>query len=246
MDYEVELDDQPGRGQHEESLTVRYPDGRSETMRLHDYDRVYAIPGLYEEVVQNRLECLSPRVLADTLVAACERAGDEVTGLRAFDLGAGNGVVGEEVARRGVEVVVGSDTSAPGRDAAQRDRPGLYAEYFVGDIDDLADPDALVREHRLNLLICAASLGMGHITAESFQRLWAPFPAGSWFAVTLNEQLSGPGQSDFGDYLARLRGGEEDTEILADEPFRHRLTMTGEPIGYRAIVARKGLPRLAR
>lgn len=246
MDYEVELDDQPGRGQHEESLTVRYPDGRSETMRLHEYDRVYAIPGLYEEVVQNRLECLSPRVLADTLVAACERAGDDVTALRAFDLGAGNGVVGEEVAGRGVEVVVGSDTSGPGRDAAQRDRPGLYAEYFVGDIDDLPDPDGLVGEHRLNLLICAASLGMGHITAESFERLWAPFPAGSWFAVTLNEQLSGPGQSDFGDYLARLRGGAEDTEIVADEPFRHRLTMAGEPIGYRAIVARKGLPKLAR
>lgn len=246
MDYEVELDDQPGRGQHEESLTVRYPDGRSETMRLHEYDRVYAIPGLYEEVVHNRLKCDSPRVLADTLVTACERAGDDPARLRAFDLGAGNGVMGEEVAGRGVKVVVGSDDSAPARDAAQRDRPGLYEEYLVGDVDDLDDLEGLVREHRLNTIICAASLGMGHITAESFERLWAPFPAGSWFAVTLADANAEPGGSDFGDYLARLRGGGDDTEILADEPFRHRLTMAGEPIGYRAVVARKGLPKLAR
>ena len=45
MDYEVEL--RPGRDQTEESLVVRHADGRTEEFRLHEYERVYAVPGLY-------------------------------------------------------------------------------------------------------------------------------------------------------------------------------------------------------
>jgi hypothetical protein len=232
MSWSVELDRAPGRGQDEEALTVTWEDGRTERMRLHEYERVYAIPGLYEEVVQRRLACLSPTVLADALVGAGAAAPSTP---RVFDLGAGNGVMGAELRSRGVELLVGSDNIAAARDAAQRDRPGLYAEYLVGEIDAL-DPVALVQRHGLDALVCAGALGLGHITADAFGTLWAAFPPGAVFAASVHEDLARQGGSDFGDWLADPPAG---TEVVGRERFCHRLTMAGDGLYYRAVVARK-------
>ncbi len=236
MDYEVELEAVAGRDQTEESLVVRYADGTTERFRLHEYPRVYAVPGLYEEVVQRRLRCASPARLAELLVGCAADAGVPAADLRVFDLGAGNGVVGEELRARGVGTLVASDKLAAARDAALRDRPGLYAEYLVGDTDDLPRAAQLVGELGLNGLVAAGALGMGHISAASFHRLWSAFPPRSLFSVSVPEQLAEPGSSDFGDYLAELGPGE----ILVRERFEHRLSMAGDPLHYVAVVARRG------
>ncbi len=237
MDYEVEL--QPGRDQTEEALVVRHADGTTDRFRLHEYERVYAIPGLYEEVVQRRLESASASILAERLVGCAADAGVAAADLAVFDLGAGNGVSGDALRARGVSRLVASDGIAAARDAARRDRPGLYAEYLVGDTDDLSEVGGLIAEHGLNALVCAGALGLGHITADSFHRLWTAFPPGSWFSVSLHEDLAAPGGSDFGDYLTGFEARADGGTILVREPFRHRLTMAGEPITYVAIVARK-------
>jgi hypothetical protein len=242
MDYAVELESHPGGDQTQEALVVTHADGRTERFRLHEYSRVYALPGLYEEVVQRRLQCASPRQLAEHVVTCTRAAGLEPGELGVFDLGAGNGVVGEELRARGVTRLVASDSAAAARDAALRDRPGLYAEYLVGDTDDLPQVADLVRAHELNGLVAAGALGLGHISAGSFHRLWSVFEDDAWFAVSLHEDLAEPGGSDFGDYLAEFERRADWGEIVVRERFRHRLTMAGEPIHYVAIVARKGRP----
>lgn len=238
-DYEVELDHTPGRAQTEEALLVRFADGRSERLRLHDYERVYAIPGLYEEVVQRRLRCRSPDRLGDLLVGCARADGVEPPRLAAFDLGAGNGVMGEALRARGIRTIVGSDNIEAARAAAMRDRPGLYAEYLVGDTDELPRVPRLIAEHGLNALVAAGALGFGHITAASFHRLWSRFAAPAWFAVSVHEDLARAGGSDFGDYLAELGRREDRGEIIARERFAHRLTMAGDEIHYEAIVVRR-------
>jgi hypothetical protein len=240
MDVEVELESSPGDDQTQESLVVRHPDGTTERFRLHEYSRVYAVPGLYEEVVQRRLQCASPSRLAELLVTCAGDAGVAPGDLGVFDLGAGNGVVGEELRARGVAALVASDNVAAARDAALRDRPGLYAEYLVGDTDDLPQVADLVRAHELNGLVAAGALGLGHVSAGSFHRLWSVFEGDAWFAVSVHEDLAQPGGSDFGDYLAEFERRADWGEIVVRERFRHRLTMAGEPIHYVAIVARKG------
>jgi hypothetical protein len=239
MSYQVDLDAHPGREQHEEVLTVRWDDGREESMRLHEYERVYAVPGLYEEVVQERLECASPGVLADAVIAEAGAAGVGAAELRAFDLGAGNGVVGEELAARGIRVVAGADNIDAARAAAERDRPGLYTEYLTDALEDWARTERLIADHGLNLLTAAGALGRGHIPQPAFARLWDLFPSGSWLAVTVHEELARPGDEDIGDWLAAMQAGDGATEIVHREAFRHRLTMAGDPITYLVIVGRR-------
>ena len=238
LDYSVEFESIPGRGQSEEALTVRYGDGRTDRMRLHEYDRVYSVPGLYEEVVQRRLDCASPAKVAEAVVATAATNGDPASELRVFDLGAGNGVVAEELSRREVDTLVGLDNVAEARDAAERDRPGLYAEYLVGDLDDHPRVAAVIDEYRLNCLVAVGALGLGHITAASFDTAWRRFPSGAWLGVTVPEDLVAAGSSDFGDYLqTETTAGR--LEVLERERYRHRLLMDGYEVFYVAIVGRK-------
>ncbi len=233
--YTVELDRTADRTQQEERLTVRWDDGREEEMRLHEYGRVYSVPGLYEEVVQRQLECASPDKLAEALIA---EAGDPA-GLRVFDVGAGNGVVGEALRSRGVTAsMVGLDAEPEAGPAASRDRPDLYERYLTGGLEEFSIPD-LVADHDLNAFVAAGALGFGHITAEVVDAAWAAFPSGSWLAVTVPEELLDAEDDPMARYFAELRQGEHGTEVTHVERFRHRLRMSGEPIFYDVIVARR-------
>lgn len=239
MGFVAELDTSARRGQQEEALTVTFDDGASETMRLHEYGRVYAVPGLYEDVVQRQLECASPSTLADALVAQVTAAGDSLDGLSVLDLGAGNGVVAETLVERGVPApFVGLDNEPEARLAADRDRPGLYCDYFVGGLEQ-APLGALVADNGLNAMVGAGALGLGHIPPASFDAAWRAFPAGSWLAITAGEDILDAEGEELAEYVAALRRGEHGTEVLHLERFRHRLRMSGDPIHYYVLVARR-------
>jgi hypothetical protein len=170
--FSAELDQRPGRSQQEERLTVRFDDGRVEEMRLHEYGRVYSVPGLYEDVVQRQLACASPSELAGALAREVEAERASLADLRVLDVGAGNGVVGEELRRHGLrEPLIGLDNEPEAGRAAERDRPGLYADYLTGGLDDFPIA-SLVEEHALNCLVGAGALGLGHISAASFDAAW--------------------------------------------------------------------------
>ncbi|MGI8728686.1 MAG: hypothetical protein ACR2LK_01570 [Solirubrobacteraceae bacterium] len=190
--------------------------------------------------MQRQLKCASPAKLADVLLGIAEREGRDPGLLRVLDLGAGNGVVAEELRTRGVEVFAGTDSAKSAHEAAERDRPGLYAAYIVGDSSGVPELGTLVRELGINCIVCAGALGFEHIEATSFAELWDLLPAGAMFALTVHEDLAQPGQSDIGDALELMRAAKSATELVVWERFRHRITIVGEPIHYVAIGALKG------
>ena len=115
-DWTVELDPTPGRRQGQEEILL-HRGGATERIVLHDYARVYDVPGLYEEVVQRRLECASPATVAAALVEAAGAEGARAAALRAFDLGAGPGTTTSGTSRRCWARRRGASTR-PGRSCA--------------------------------------------------------------------------------------------------------------------------------
>jgi hypothetical protein len=235
--FTVELDTSPGRRQGEERFVLTR-DGESREVVLHDYATVYSVPGLYEEVVQHRLQCASPATVADALVEAGATLGLAPADLRAFDLGAGNGVVGEEMTARGVTVVVGADGIGEARDAAHRDRPGMYAHYLVGERLDGAEVAALVRDERLTALVAAGAVGEGHVPVDALAELWSAFPSGSVIALTLKDGGPETGDHDVSDVEAVL-AGMDDTTVVVRRRFRHRFSMAGAELYYLVLAAVK-------
>src|SRR6476661_10762045 len=83
--------------------------GDHDIVHLHDYTRIYAVPGLYEHVVQEQLQCRSPQVASEGLLRAVAGARLQPSSLTVLDVGAGTGLVGELLLRGGVKRMVGVD-----------------------------------------------------------------------------------------------------------------------------------------
>ena len=107
--------------------------GRWKKIRFHDYEEIYAIPGLYETLFYDVLNCSSPTKIREMLQRCLQDARVAPGDLRVLDLGAGNGMVGEELVRLGVRRMVGVDIIQAAAAATRRDRQNVYDDYFVLD-----------------------------------------------------------------------------------------------------------------
>ncbi|GAB2479668.1 class I SAM-dependent methyltransferase [Jatrophihabitans fulvus] len=227
MDFTVEIDPSAPATQGDETFVLVRGDDRR-TLRIHDYDDVYAVPGLYEHVVHERLGCTSPQTLAAALAARVLAAGATPADVRCLDVGAGNGVSGAALRAAGMTAVVGLDISPVARDAVERDRPGTYEQFVVGGLDTV-DPSALVAGHRLTALTSAGALTGGHIEPATLAATWDAFAPGDWLAFTCAEQHADGARDGFGDTVA----------FETDERFLHRQLTDGNPVWYRVLVGRR-------
>ncbi|MGZ4216101.1 MAG: hypothetical protein ACXVHB_03825 [Solirubrobacteraceae bacterium] len=215
--------------------------GDHEIVHLHDYTRIYAVPGLYEHVVQEQLQCRSPQVAAEAFLRAVARMRWEASSMTVLDVGAGTGLVGEFLLRGGVKRVVGVDALPAARSACMRDRPGVYTSYLIG---DLASGDSelctALREHGLGGLVSAGAFGGTHAPPAALVNALAMLPPGAPVALTIDERWMDASDPDgFGCEVERL-AGHGDLKVVERTRFRHRITTTGEPIFYELLIGTTG------
>ena len=221
-------------------------EGGDTWIRFHDYDQIYRRPGLYEQLFYDRLKCSSPRKVAQILQSAVAQSDTHFTELRVLDLGAGNGIMGEELKKEGVSRLVGVDIIPEAEEALYRDRPGVYDAYHTVDITDLDDDlrDDLL-SWRLNTLVVVAALGFGDIPAEAFVEAMHLIETPGWIAFNIKETfLDRSDTTGFSQTLRELIFSEY-IDVYHMERYRHRLSIDGEPLFYFAISGRKNadIPR---
>ena len=214
--------------------------GEHEIVHLHEYTRIYAVPGLYEHVVQERLRCRSPQVAAAGFLRAVAGLGLEPGSMTVLDVGAGTGVVGELLRQGGVAQVVGVDALPAARVASLRDRPGVYADYVVGDFSHDGALGEDLRPYALGGLVSAGAFGGTHATPQALRNALAALPPGAPVAFTIDERWMDASDPDgFGAAVERLVAGG-DLAVLERTRFQHRVTTTGEPVFYQLVVGRTG------
>lgn len=240
-DFALRLPDEAvaGASQEEEWCEVEH-DGETRRIRFHDYADIYSIPGLYERLIYERLQCESPRVVARTLAEELELRSIDPSSLRVLDLGAGNGIVAQELAEIGVERLVGIDIIEAAAAAAERDRPGLYDDYLVANLEELDGTDeARLSEQRLNALVCVAALGFGDIPPSVFCAALRQVSTPAMVAFTIKDSfLAEDDPSGFSQLIDSLVADGK-LRVLARERYRHRLSWAGEPLHYFAVLAEK-------
>jgi hypothetical protein len=211
-------------------------DGEWTRIRFHDYAAIYAVPGLYEHLFYVRLRCQSPEVVAELLAGAVEEAGEDPSQLDVLDLGAGNGMVGEALRGHGFEDITGVDITPEAGEAVERDRPGVYADYYVC---DLLDPPAELAEARFGAMTSVAALGFGDVPPAVFRAAFDRVEDGGWVAITIKEGfLDGGDESGFAAMISGLLS-DGAIEERGRRRYRHRLDVTGAPIHYVAIAGVK-------
>lgn len=225
--------------QDEEWCLVR-TDGETRRIRFHDYHEIYAIPGLYERVFYDLLHCDSPRVISGLISRALSEQEFDPSSLRVLDVGAGNGMVAEEIKTLGPSVIYGIDIIAEAATAAERDRPGLYADYLVADLTALSGPDReILVAADLNTLVIVAALGFADIPPRAFAEAFNLVSTPAWVAFNIKEEFfRRSDESGFARLIRRMLD-EKVLVSLAEERYQHRLSLGGEPLHYLGFVARK-------
>jgi SAM-dependent methyltransferase len=225
------------RDQDEEFCEVVI-DGDVRKIRFHDYDEIFAIPGLYEQLFYDELKCDSPRVVAGLLGEHIPES--ERSELRVLDVGAGNGMVGEELDKWDVHAITGVDIIQEAADATERDRPGIYERYYVVDLTDIPEGTQRQLEERpFNALTSVAALGFGDIPPEAFAAAYNFVDDGGMIAFNIRDRfMEGNDRSGFEEMMKNaLDDGA--LEKVDEKLYRHRLAVSGEELMYWAIVARK-------
>ena len=225
---------------HADGEYIALPNERSgeEIVHLHDYARIYRVPGLYEQIVQGLLRCRSPQTAVDGLARASAGLTIDPAEIVLLDLGAGTGLVGELTRELGVPTVIGLDSLPAARTACLRDRPGVYLDYLIG---DLAAPSpgllARLREHRPTALISAGAFGGTHAPPAALLGALALLPTGAPVVFTIDERwMDTDGPGGFRAAVAQLLASDQ-LRLLERSRFRHRLSTAGHPIHYELIVA---------
>lgn len=215
-------------------------DGDRRRMRIHDYGEIFAMPGLYEQLLDDELRCSSPRVMARVLATLVDSEDEEMVSLRVLDVGAGNGKLGEELALRGVASLTGVDIIPEAAQATERDRPGLYEDYFVMDLADMTpDVRSRLEGKRFNCFTLVAALSFDEVPPRAFAEAYNLAGNSAWIAFNVKRDvLQQPDDGDIGSLVTRMvREGV--MEQRAAVRYRHRLSVTGDPLFYVALVGRK-------
>ena len=214
--------------------------GQKRKIRFHDYAEVFDICGLYEELFYDRLQCCSPSYVAKLLESVVYENGEDPGDFRVLDMGAGNGMVGDELTALGVESIVGIDILPRAKEAASRDRPNVYADYVVADLTNLPEmEEERLRRIDANCLTSVAALGFGDIPPLAFAKALDLIATDGWLAFNLKEDfVRERGACGFSRLIQRLnRDGYIRT--MCYRRYQHRISIDGEPLFYVAVVARK-------
>ena len=225
--------------QDEEYVTLKNGN-ETEKILLHDYEKVYQIPGLYEKVLYDRLKCCSPHMLCRLMDKAMETHPVDNETLRVLDFGAGNGVAGETLKEEiGCDTIVGVDILPEAKQAALRDRPDLYDEYMVADFTNLdsAEKEKLT-EYDFNALLSVAALGYDHIGTQAFLTAFEMVSDDAWVAFNIKDRfLTEADDTGFKDTIQTLM--DDRLEVFASKRYVHRLSITDEELYYVGIVGKK-------
>lgn len=225
--------------QNEEYFDLVTDNGR-ERILIHEYERVYDVPGLYEEVVYNKLQCDSPQVITSLLKDSMQKHGSTRKSLRVLDFGAGNGIVGECLQEAvETESIVGVDIIEEAKRAVQRDRPDIYDDYYVMDLSDVDEGDKQKLDRwNFNALVTVAALGFGDIPTQAFVNAFNLIENNSWVVFNIKDRFfSEDDETGYNEILQQMIGNS--LKVIKKHPYCHRLSMAGEPLHYYAIVGRK-------
>lgn len=208
--------------------------------RFHDYSEIYKRPGLYEQVFYDRLKCNSPAKVSEILQQAVRASDRLFSQMRVLDLGAGNGMMGEELKHVGVARMIGADIIPEAMEATYRDRPGVYDEYYVEDFTNLSDKNKEdLSDWGINCFTTVAALGFGDIPPKAFYQGLSFVQNGGFVAFNIKKTfLDHSDQTGFSRLIRELIFSEYLT-LHHLELYRHRLSMDGQPLYYYAVVAEK-------
>ena len=214
-----------------------------ERVAFHNYAELYAVPGLYDRVFGEELGMCSTARVVGLYARVLEQLDRPPSAERVLDLGAGNGIGAEELRAIGVHRVFGLDLEPQAREAAERDRPGIYDGYLVGDLAELPEPKlAALMAFEPTAVLALSALGIDHAPPAVLDRAIGLLPARGLFGFAVKPTLLAGSDdraglaSGYPEFLRELFADRADE--LARDAYVHRRRTDGSDDRAVAFVGR--------
>lgn len=226
--------------QDEEYFFLIESDGKERKILFHEYAEIYKTKELYEQLFYERLKCNSPAKVSEALRYSLSQVQENYSELRVLDLGAGNGMMGEQLRKQGVARLVGADIISEAKEATERDRPMIYDAYYVADFCNLTlEQREDLKGWSFNCLTTVAALGFGDIPANAFIEAFNILQSKGWIAFNIKETfLDKSDETGFSIAIRELIFSEY-LDVYYLERYQHRLSMEGQSLYYFTIAGRK-------
>lgn len=224
--------------QDEAYFTLQEEDG-NKVIRFHDYDLIFRRKGLYEQLFYERLKCSSPVKISKSLYDVVTEFTGTFSSLRVLDLGAGNGMMGNELFKLGVARIIGLDVIQEAKLACDRDYPGIYDAYYIEDLNNPSKNLDEVQSWELNCMTTIAAIGFDDIPAYTFLRAYNLIQNNGWIAFNIKDSFFENNElSNFSDMVRKILIHNY-LEVYRIEKYRHRISIDGLPLYYYSIIGKK-------
>lgn len=215
--------------------------GQERRLKLHDYDYVYSIPGLYEYIAREILKYQSPEIMSSLLAKKVTATGLPVDELKILELGAGSGLFGNALGKLGITSIVGIDIVPEAAVAANREYPGVYRDYVVEDLTQLSESSKnKLKEQNFNCLVCCSALSSDHIPVSAFKAALNLIQEGGWVMFNI-AQASYENHLNPPEFVKFYRQAIAQGSLRIDhtQVYNHRRFFNGQTLEYVAILAKK-------
>lgn len=187
-----------------------------------------------------KLDCKSHSILGSLLVEHFTQADSKVEDMIVLDIGAGTGMVGKTLADSGVKSIVGIDIIPQAVQAAQRQYPGVYEDYYAEDLTKLTETTKQTLNSReFNCLICCSALSHGHVPADALSVVYNQIIPNGFIAFNVAQYFWEDNTENGFRQQHSWVENPDIFEIVQMYPYRHRFYTDGRPLEYLAIVGRK-------
>jgi SAM-dependent methyltransferase len=239
QNYQISFPEVSGLSQGEEYFYATIS-GKRQKIQLHDYQSIYQHPFLYEAVLCDVLKYGTPQEIIKALEQVVEGENISPQDMNVLEIGAGSGVFGEHLANFGVGKLTGLDIEPLAKEAAFRDRPGLYHDYFVLDLINLTSVQSeRLLERQFNCVAVAAATGWGnHIPVAGFQAAFDHLMPNGLFVYHVKRDKDDAECVELSRWVDNLMN-EKVLDCKFHDSCFHRQTIDGQNIYYDVIIGIK-------
>jgi SAM-dependent methyltransferase len=179
-------------------------------------------------------------VVTSLLRDAVAKSSASLSELSVLEIGAGNGIVGELLKKQGVRSIVGIDIIPEAGEATHRDRPYVYDDYFVADLENLSsDTRKNLEAKGFDCLVTVGALGFGDIPPKAFANAYSFITRDGWIAFNIKEDFLEEKDATGFSRLIRAMLERGILEVQVRYRYRHRFSVDRRPLYYIAIIAKK-------
>ncbi len=209
--------------QGDETFLLRWPDGKTATFHIWDYEFLYRHPGLYKQLIVELLDCRVYQAIGGVLSDAI----DSATPLRVLDVACGSGLMGQTLTQSGhfkLEYLAGIEVSAEAITALKREQGNIYNDNFLLPRDDISG----LKTKNLNcLILCGAA---NHLSLEDYQRYLALITEPACIAFNLRKAEDKPQRQDI------LQWMNQDHQLLKRQTYPHRKLANGSIVEHEVFL----------